>query len=157
NQFWALVRSDWLPRDTVLLVGGALTTLLNMARGLRLRTVEQRRAMATGLLGLLPLLYLARGGIVFDFYVLFAIPFLCLNLVVRLAPLSRRLPTLASSGLAIGIALALGVGYFATGLFQPLYAQSPSESGREALAWIKAHVPSDALILSGDDLWTDLR
>jgi endo-1,4-beta-D-glucanase Y/4-amino-4-deoxy-L-arabinose transferase-like glycosyltransferase len=157
NQFWALIRSDWLPRDAVLLVGGALTTVLNLARGVRLRTIEQRRATATGLLGLLPLLYLARGGIVFDFYILFAIPFLCLNLVVLLNPLSRRLPSLATVGLATGFALALGVGYLATGLFQPLYAQSPGESGREALAWIKAHVPPDALILSGDDLWTDLR
>src|SRR6185312_6432814 len=77
NQFWALVRSDWLPRDAVLLIGGALATLLNVARGFRLRSVEQRRAMATGLLGLLPLLYLARGGIGLDFYILCAIPFLC--------------------------------------------------------------------------------
>ncbi len=157
NQFWALVRSDWLPRDALLLVGATLTTLLNLARGFRLRTIEQRRALATGLLGLLPLLYLARGGIVFDFYILFAIPFLCLNLVVLLAPLSRRLPSLAANGLAVGFALALGVGYAATGLIQPLYAQSPSISGREALSWIKANVPADALLLSGDDLWTDLR
>jgi hypothetical protein len=45
----------------------------------------------------------------------------------------------------------------ATGAFQPLYAQAPSEGGREALTWIKQHVPADAVILSGDDLWTDLR
>ncbi|HEY2595078.1 MAG TPA: glycosyl hydrolase family 8, partial [Chloroflexota bacterium] len=157
NEFWSLVRSDWLPRDAVLLVGGALATLLNIVRGARMQNVAQRRALATGLLGVLPLLYLARGGIVFDFYILFAIPFLCLNLVVLLAPLSRRLPTLATTGLAVGLALALGVGYLVMGLFQPLYAQSPSTSGRGAVAWIKAHVPPDAYILTGDDLWTDLR
>ena len=157
NQFWTLVRSDWLPRDALLLVGGALTICLNLARGCRLHTVDQRRAVATGLLGLLPLLYLARGGIVFDFYILAAIPFLCLNLVVLIAPVYRRLPVLAATGLATGVALAIGIGYFAAGTLQPLYAQAPSTTGRQALTWIKAHVPADAYILTGDDLWTDLR
>jgi endo-1,4-beta-D-glucanase Y/4-amino-4-deoxy-L-arabinose transferase-like glycosyltransferase len=157
NQFWSLVRSDWLPRDGLLLIGGTLATLLNLARGLRLRTVDQRRALATGLLGLLPLLYLARGGIVFDFYVLLAIPFLCLNLVVLAAPLSARLPGVASTAASSGLAIVVAIAYFATGALQPLYAQAPSEGGREALTWIKSHLPADAAILTGDDLWTDLR
>jgi endo-1,4-beta-D-glucanase Y len=157
NQFWSLVRTDWLPLDAVLLVGGVLATLVNIARGGLLRTVDQRRAVATGLLGLLPLLYLARGGIVFDFYILLAIPFLCLNLAVLLAPIIERVPPRLLGGVGVGLASVLVVGYFQVGAVQPLYAEAPSTSGRDALTWIKAHVPADSVILTGDDLWTDLR
>lgn len=157
NEFWSLMRSDWLPRDGFLLIGGALATLLNVARGVRLGSVEQRRAAATGGLGLLPLLYLARGGIVFDFYIVIAIPFLCLNLGTLVGTLVRRIPLRLAAGGGVVALIALVVGYVQGGALIPLYAQSPSTSGREALGWIKTHVPGDAVILVGDDLWTDLR
>ena len=158
NQFWTLVSSDWLPRDAVLLVGGALATLLNLARGLRRGQSSSGGALATGLLGLLPLLYLARGGIVFDFYILVAIPFLCLNLAVLLAPLSRRLPRLAVRGLAALASLAVWSSATSHAGAAPAAVRAVAEhGGREAIAWIKAHVPADALILIRDDLWTDLR
>src|SRR5262245_32610043 len=43
--------------------------------------------LPVALLGLLPLYYLARGGLVFNFYIVFALPFFCLNLAALLAPL----------------------------------------------------------------------
>ncbi|MDQ6671019.1 MAG: glycosyl hydrolase family 8 [Chloroflexota bacterium] len=157
NQFWSLIRSTWLPADAVLLVGGALAALLNLARGWRGRSVADRRAVATGLLGLLPLLYLARGGIVFDFYILAAAPFLCLNLAVLLTPLAERLPRPAQALAGAGIAGALIAAYVRTNALTPLYTQAPSTAGRQAIAWMKAHVPADARIVTRDDLWTDLR
>jgi len=157
NQFWSLVTSTWLPQDAFLLVGGSLATLVNLARGALGRTVDDRRAVATGLLGLLPLLYLARGGIVFDFYILVAAPFLCLNLAVLAAPVERRLRRPARVLAGVGIAGALATFYARSGVLQPLYTQSPSTAGRQAIAWVKAHVPGDAFILTRDDLWTDLR
>lgn len=157
NQFWSLVTSTWLPQDAFLLVGGSLATLVNLARGWRGRSVEGRRAVATGLLGLLPLLYLARGGIVFDFYILVAAPFLCLNLAVLAAPVERRLRRPVRVLAVVGIAGVLVTSYARAGVLQPLYTQSPSTAGRQAIAWVKAHVPSDAFIVTQDDLWTDLR
>ena len=157
NQFWSLIRSTWLPNDAVLVVGGALATLLNLALGLRGRSVAHRRAVATGLLGLLPLLYLARGGIVFDFYVLAAAPFLCLNLAVLVTPFADRLPSRIRILAASGVAGALVAGYAHADALQPLYTQAPSTAGREAIAWMKAYVPADARIVTRDDLWTDLR
>jgi endo-1,4-beta-D-glucanase Y/4-amino-4-deoxy-L-arabinose transferase-like glycosyltransferase len=157
NEFWTLVRSAWLPRDAFLLVGGVVATLLNLARGARLRTVDQRRAAATGLLSILPLAYLARGGIVFDFYILAVLPFFCLNMAVLASPLLERVPRPAAALAAGAVAVSMLVGYVQADMLQPLYTQSPSTSGREALAWIKTHVDPQAFILTGDDLWTDLR
>jgi len=152
NQFWQLLRGDWLPRDPVLVLGGTAAVLVNLARGLR-----DRRALATGLLGLLPLLYLGRGGLVLDFYVLAAIPFLCLNAAVALAPLVARLPALAGAALALAATGALVVAWALAGLLHPLYEERPSDVGREALAWIRRHVPADSKIITRDDLWTALR
>lgn len=152
NDFWQLLRTDWLPRDPVLTIGGALAVAVNLVRGLR-----DRRALAAGLLGLMPLAYLARGGLVLDFYVLAAIPFLCLNLAVAVAPLLRRLPTVAGAGLALAAAGALAIGWTTGGLLLPLYQERPSTVGREALAWIYGHVPTDSKIITRDDFWVALR
>jgi endo-1,4-beta-D-glucanase Y/4-amino-4-deoxy-L-arabinose transferase-like glycosyltransferase len=152
SQFWQLVRLDWLPRDPLLLVAGPAATALNLLRGVR-----DRRALAAGLLGALPLLYLARGGIVFNFYILVAIPFLCLNLAVLLAPLFARLPSPAAVALALAAAVALSGGYWQTGRAQPLYLQSPGLAGREAITWIKGHLPPQSMIIADDDFWTDLH
>jgi len=125
NQFWSLVRSEWLPKDAFLLVGGAVATLVNVFRGSRLRSVEQRRAFATGLLGLLPLLYLARGGIVFNFYVLVAIPFLCLNVAILAAQYVDRLRGKVKAIAGVTAVVTLGMGYAQSGALQPLYTQTP--------------------------------
>jgi endo-1,4-beta-D-glucanase Y/4-amino-4-deoxy-L-arabinose transferase-like glycosyltransferase len=157
NQFWSLVRADWLPSDAVLLVGGALSTLANLVRGCRGRTVGERRSLAIGLLGLLPLLYLARGGIVFDFYVLAAIPFLCLNVAAVAAPAADRLRPGVRALAGTVVVAGLVLGYVRTNALQPAFAQAPNTAGRDLIAWMKADLPADAVILVRDDLWTDLR
>jgi endo-1,4-beta-D-glucanase Y len=157
NQFWSLVTSDWLPRDAVLLVGGVVATFANLVWGFRARSVGQRRALATALLAGVPLLYLARGGVVFDFYIVCAIPFLCLSLAVLPGPLLERMPRRLVMPIAAVLCVGLVIGYVRGGQLEPLYAQSPSTAGRDALSWIKTHVPPDSAILTSDGLWTDLR
>jgi endo-1,4-beta-D-glucanase Y/4-amino-4-deoxy-L-arabinose transferase-like glycosyltransferase len=157
NQFWTLLRGDWVRRDALLVGGGVLATALNLGRGRRLASVDDRRAVATGLLALGPLLYLARGGIVFDFYVLLALPFWCLNLAVLGDWALRRAPARAAAGGVALAAAALVAGYWLVGGLAPLYTQRPSQAGRDALAWLKQNVPPESTIITRDDLWTDLR
>lgn len=152
NQFWRLVGTDWMARDALLFAGGAAAVGLNLLRGIR-----NRRALAAGLLGALPLFYLARGGVVFNYYVLLAIPFLCLNLGVLLAPVFARLPRRLGGALAVMMAAALVGGYWYAGTAQPLYRERPDAPGREAMEWIKAHLPPESMIITRDVLWTDLR
>ena len=77
NQFWHFMREDWLVRDPLLIIAGTVAIAINLLRGLR-----DRIALVVGLLGLLALYYLARGGLVFNFYILFALPFFALNIAV---------------------------------------------------------------------------
>lgn len=149
NLFWQLVRSQWGPRDPILLFGGSVASLINLGRGWR-----NRPALIAGLLGILPLFYLARGGIVFDYYILFAIPFLCLNLALGLGLVlkGRR-----AAWVGLGLVSGLLVSYALIGSLGPLYTETPDQAGREALVWIKQNLPAESNIITRDDLWTGLH
>jgi endo-1,4-beta-D-glucanase Y/4-amino-4-deoxy-L-arabinose transferase-like glycosyltransferase len=152
NHFWRLVREDWLARDPVLFVGGAAAMFANLVRGWR-----DRRALVAGLAGVMILFYLARGGLVFDYYVLAALPFMALNLALLAQPLLARLPIALASLAAVSAAGALIAGYLAAGTLQPLFAERPSQAGRELTSWIKQNVPPESRIVIRDDVWTDLH
>ena len=152
NQFWQLLRGDWLPRDAVLIVGGAAATGVNLLRGRR-----NRRALLAGLLGLLPIVYLGRGGVVLNYYILFALPFLCLNLGLLAGWLLERLPLRPASGLTAIVAVALVAGYIHGGALLPLFDQHPADAPRQAVAWIKQNLPADSRIIARDDMWVDLH
>ncbi len=152
NQFWYFLREDWMWRDRALLLGGVIAVALNLLRGAR-----DRLMLTVGLFGLLPLYYLARGGLVFNFYILFAIPFLCLNIAALLNPLFARLPARASAALVVVLVGALAANYWREGTIQPLYASRSSQAGHAAIAWIRANVPSHSMIVADDAFWPDLR
>ncbi len=184
NQFWQLVRTDWWQGDPLLLLGGTFAAIVNLIRGLAPRGEPNRQAFAAGLLGALPLLFLGRGGIVFDFYILFALPFLALNIGVALAPLLERLllsrsllrletrldaaagasrrqrpqiGRMARTAATIGLGAALLGGYVGADASQPLYRARPDQPSRAAVAWLRTNVPSQCLIIGRDALWTDLH
>ncbi len=153
GEFWRLLSGEWLKHDPVLVLGGMLAIGLNLLRIFR----GEKMAFATGLLGLLPLYYLARGGLVFDFYVIFAIPFLALNLGILISPFLARLPRqMAIAAVAIGVAALVG-GYLGANTLQPLYTQQPDLARKEALTWIKQNLPADSRIVTRNDMWTDLH
>jgi len=151
NDFWQLVWSEWITRDAFLFTAGAVASGLNILRGIAPRRWRDRRALVAGLLGALPLAYLARGGVVYDYYIVAVIPFLCLNLAVLLSPLLARLsPARAGALLGVGT-LALVTGYWAVGSLPPLFQEQPDRAGREATAWIKAYLPAQSAIVMRDD------
>ena len=135
-----------------LLVGGAAATALNLLRGIR-----DRQALAVALLGLFPLYYLARGGLVFNFYILFAIPFFCLNIAAAARATLGRMPGWAGAVVVATIAGALVVTYWQAGIAQPLYATRSSQAGRAAIAWIRQSLPAQSVIVADDSFWPDLR
>lgn len=152
NQFWQMVRNDWFLRDPLLLISGVVASGINLFRGVR-----QRQLLAAGLLGVLPLVYLGRGGVIFNFYILLAIPFFCLNIAVLAAPLFRRLPSLLAGVLILVTMLVLVRTYWQAGVMPLLYTERPDQAGRQAVSWIKQNIPAESVIIMRDDLWADLR
>jgi 4-amino-4-deoxy-L-arabinose transferase-like glycosyltransferase len=189
NQFWHFVRTDWMTRDPIVLVGGVAAVAINLLRGVwpflvRLfvrrgqgpTTNDQRpttsaepssfvlrpssvegQLLAIALLGLFPLYYLARGGLVFNFYIVFAIPFFCLNIATMLAPLCARIPAWASAAVVATIVGALVLTCWQAGTLQPLYTMHSSEAGRAAIVWIRQALPAQSVIVADDSFWPDLR
>lgn len=152
NFFWYL-RHDWLWRDATLLAVGTAAILANALRGLR----GDRRLLVAAALGLVTIAYLARGGIVFSFYIALLVPFLALNIALLLEPVLRRFPRPAALRLGgSALVLYLGVGWW-SGTLQPLYTEHPGDAARQAAAWMKVHLPSDARIIGRDDLLPLLR
>lgn len=145
------MRSEWAPLDPALVAGGAIAVLLNLLRGFR-----DRRALAAGILGVFPLGFLARGGVVFDFYVLVAVPFLCLNLAVLLSGSFRRAPAAAAAAALAAVAM-VGWGYPGSARVAPIFAERPADAERQAVAWTKANVSPKSRIITQDDLWPALR
>jgi hypothetical protein len=154
NQFWHFMREDWLVRDPFIVVAGVAATLANLIRGLR-----DRIALVVSLLGLLPLYYLARGGLVFNFYILFAIPFFALNIGSLAAVAFGRLKChpWATAGAVAVLVGALAVLWWTTGAVQPLYAARSGQAGHAAIGWIRANLPPDSRIVADDAFWPDLR
>lgn len=152
NMYWFNVRNVWMPKDAVLVLGGMAAVAINLLLGIR-----SHRILAASLLGLMPLAYMARGGIVFQHYILFAIPFFCLNLAMLASFVLNRLPTHYASLLSVTAALFLFGHYWQTGALQPLYTVQASETGREAIVWVKEHLPPQSVIISQDNFWTDLH
>jgi 4-amino-4-deoxy-L-arabinose transferase-like glycosyltransferase len=152
NQFWHFMRQDWLLRDPILIVAGVAAIAINLLRGIR-----DRIALVVGLLGLLPLYYLARGGLVFNFYILFALPFFALNIAVLCAGPFRRMPPWATGAVVVATIAALMLNWWSIGMLKPLYTADSGQAGHAAIAWIKANLPPGSTIIADDAFFPDLR
>ena len=152
NDFWRLLRDDWVRRDAFLLGCGTLAVAINLVRGVR-----NRPALAGGLLGLLSLLTLAFGYRVGNTAILFALPFLCLNIALLWTFIGLRMSVLVENLIGVLIVAALLTAYTALGSTTPLYSEQPDTAGRAALQWIEANVPTQSYVVSRDDLWIELR
>jgi len=174
SNFWTFSLGAWLPKDTFILVGGAISMLINLVLGLRDR-VRSRGELVASLLALSYTFYLVRGSVMLEFYVVPLVPFLAMNiglLVSRLLPImperrflryffgSTRTVILA----AFFAVLVLPIGHYVLvrdefGKVVPhdLYKLPLTTLQAQQLAFIRAHIPPDARIVMDDDLWVELH
>src|SRR6266498_4622457 len=147
-----LLGDDRLLRDPMIIVAGVGAVALNLIRGIR-----DRMALVVGLLGLLSLYYLARGGLVFNFYILFALPFFALNIGALFAVLFGRMRPWATGAMVLAIVGALLLNWWSIGMLDPLYRARSGQAGHAAITWIRANLPPDSMIIADDAFWPDLR
>lgn len=149
SDFYRLLMTDWLAKDPWLLGIGAAAVVWNLFRG-----GHFSRFMALAALG--TLIGLARGGIVLEFYVLFALPFLALNVALALHNLARSINATAVL-LPAAALLALLIGY--VNLRPHTYAFTVDQTSiqRQALSWMQENAPVNAQIVGDDDIFVDMR
>jgi 4-amino-4-deoxy-L-arabinose transferase-like glycosyltransferase len=172
--FWMFSLDAWLPKDTFLLAGGAVATLVNLFIGLRDRR-KNRGELVAALLALSYAFYLARGGVALEFYVIPLIPFAVMNIgmlagrILRIVPESRRMPLLAGSARALILSVCFAVlllppgGYVLVhdqagkGVAHDLYKLPLTTLQAQQLAFIRQNIPPSARIVMDDDLWVQLH
>lgn len=152
NNFWTLMRMDWLPRDPFLLLGGIAAIVLNMFRGVR-----NRQALAAGLLGISSLYYMLRGGVVFDFYIPFLLPFLCINLALIITPFYKLLSERAVMSLVVTVLTFILLFHGANIYYTDLFTSQPDQAARAAISWVKQNVAPDSVIVLDDSFWLELH
>lgn len=152
--FGAFAR-DWAARDP-LIIGGGIVAAIGLALWRR------RDHLATGLALLIGsfVLFLGRGGIVLDYYVIPLVALLAvalgivaghaLNAAARWQP-GRRF------GAAIAVALTVLLVGGSARANRPAFTVDQTTAQTEAARWVAANLPSDSLIIMDSYPWVDLR
>jgi len=159
----------WLPKDPFLLAAGTVAMVICILAGWRQRKADPG-LLAAGTLAFEIAFYLARGSVILDFYIIPLIPMyaLCIALVADRA--FKSLPERTSRVLAPAVCAAVAAflllppgGYLikhgSTGQLQAAdpYHVPQTFMQNEQIAWIRQHIPSNARIISDDDIWVALH
>lgn len=165
----AFLYNAWLPKDPFLLAAGTAAMLICIFKGWRERRYDPTLLVA-GTLAFEIAFYLARGSVILDFYVIPLIPLyaLCIALVGDRAlksisaPASRVIVPAICAGVAALLLLPSGGYLIKHGQTGQLQAADPYHVPltflqNEQIAWIRQHVPSNARIISDDDIWVSLH
>jgi len=152
SQFWYFFWQKWWAKDSVIIVAGVAASLLNLGAGYLLRRANY---VVISVLCLSFALYLARGSVMLEFYVVPILPFLGMNFGLLLALLLGRMPAaLGIPALVVGLAAMVVVFVYTA---RDDYLINLTQLQQEQLAWIRENIPPSAVLVVDDDLWTDLH
>jgi 4-amino-4-deoxy-L-arabinose transferase-like glycosyltransferase len=165
NVFLEEMRGSWLPKDRFLLLGGALAVVAVLWLWSRDREGRPGYLVAS-LLALGYGFYLIRGSALLDFYVAPIVPVLAMNVGILCGHIGNRLTarmrTTAVAGL-VAVALILPGGYLLHHniegrlQFQDFYHLKLTDLQEQQIEYIQTNIPSQARIISDDDIWTSLH
>jgi len=164
--FWQFSLGTWLPKDRFILIGGGLAMLAGLYVGLR-RRERHFGLLVASLLTASYAVYLVRGSVMLDFYVVPLLPFLAISIAAVLALLLRRVPVLIKAplflALMVALALPAGGGYVQARndrgkvAWNDLYEVPLTPIQTDQVAYIRHSIPPDSRIIMDDDIWADLH
>jgi 4-amino-4-deoxy-L-arabinose transferase-like glycosyltransferase len=159
SAFWTGVAS-WVRAEPVLTLGGSAAMLWLI--------LFRRRNVLLSMLGWTAFslwLFLGRGGIVQDFYLVPLLPLLALCLALALNEVAAGVRRWAASPRgAAAVVIGAGVAAIAVGAFvayrragDALWTANPVRGQDQAIAWIRAHLPRQSRIVIDNYMWYDLH
>ena len=152
SQFWRFFWTKWWAKDSVIIVAGLGSAAINLMLGYLLRRWE---LIVTSLLCFSFGIYLARGSVMLEFYVIPIIPFLAMNFGTLVALAMGRMRALFAVPVLVAAALLM-VGVFVY-TARDHYLINLTRLQIQQLDWIRANVPTSAVLVVDDDLWVDLH
>lgn len=164
--FWQFSVGRWVPKDVFILAAGGAAMMINLVIGL-LKRPERRGYLAASLLALGYAVYLIRGSVVLEFYILPLLPFLAMNIGILFAHLARYLPTVgrgAALSIFFGILLlhptwgyVLVIDEFGKVVTHDLYKLDLTYLQDQQVDFVRHNIPSNAKIVTDDDIWVQLH
>lgn len=153
SQFWQYFWGKWWNKDPLMIVAGVVASGINLVTGLSDQE-RQRSSLVASLLATAFTIYLIRGSVMIDFYVVPVLPFFALNVGLLLGRVAQASPKPGAIVATVALVALLG-GFLAQSHDEYLVDQTALQA--DQLAFIRANVPSDAKVLIDDDLWVDLH
>jgi 4-amino-4-deoxy-L-arabinose transferase-like glycosyltransferase len=164
--FWQFSLGAWLPKDHLILILGSAAMLTALTIGLRNRQQYPNLLIAATLAASYSL-YLIRGSVMLEFYVIPLLPFLALNIGLMVDHLLRASSVRMRVGTTALIVGALVVptggsyvyGHNDRGDVAPadLYNVPQTPMQESEIAFIRQNIPTSARIVMDDDLWVELH
>ena len=161
SQFWTAT-SGWAHQEPLLVFGGTACALLAVTLF--------RRHIVLSMLGWMVIclsLFMGRGGVVLDFYLVPALPLLALTLALvvqqGVTDLRRATPrrfAKTTSRVAIGAALAACVAMAVLAYNrsdEDMWTARPIDGQTQAMNWIDDNLPRDSRMLIDMSMWMDLQ
>ncbi|MBC7786704.1 MAG: glycosyltransferase family 39 protein [Methylophilaceae bacterium] len=142
---------EWRSRDSILIYGGALATIAGLFLSVRNKGIR-----IITLFGILFWLFLARGKLVIDFYVVPIIPLLAMLIGSSITAIIGNLKNIYLRHCVIVIVIAtIFIGYSNLGTQQ--YTHDEISNQLAAVSWIKSNVPQKSNIAMDDYAYPYLR
>ncbi len=144
---------EWLNKDKLTISLGFLATLLNLIYALKAKIPR-----AAILLVISFSLFLIRGKLVIDFYIIPLIPFLALNIgilvgdFVKIFSYRKRL---LYYFLAIFVFVSISIYQINSGRI--LYSKDETSNQINTINWIKNNIPTDSKFVIDDSIYVDLH
>ena len=146
-----LALSDWFFRDPFLVSAGLFGAVVVIGWSL-----WEKRLRMLALALFFTLIFLMRGGLVFNFYVLALLPFLALTLAVIATELGHYIGNGRRIVTAIAMTLLVAGSLLPSILYSfDQYLKNETAPQVEAVRWVKANLPEDAVIAIDDYAYAD--
>jgi 4-amino-4-deoxy-L-arabinose transferase-like glycosyltransferase len=155
--FWYYYRTAWADKDPIILVAGTAATIVNLLIGLRRPDLRQPLVLAAAL-AIAYALYIVRGAVLLEFYIVPLLPFLALNIALAAHTLTRAWPRAFGSAVLIAAAAVLAVVFTQVEhRGRDAFAVQQTFLQADQLSYVRQHIPTGAIIMSDDDVWADLH
>jgi 4-amino-4-deoxy-L-arabinose transferase-like glycosyltransferase len=154
--FWYYYYTQWAIKDQVILLAGAVATLVTIGVGLVRRDVRHSYLLSAGMV-IIYGLYIVRGAQLIDFYIAPLLPFLALNIGLAAHALARPLSRLITPVVLLGAALALSLIFWNEHITHDAFQVRLTFLQQDQVAYIQQHIPTGTVLMVDDDIWVSLH
>ncbi len=143
--------NEWIFRDPFIIIIGAICLFTSLILNERYREIK-----AIALTALAEIIFLARGKLVIDYYILAILPLLAMTIGIMIArPLVWAKNHISPYGYSLTIAFLLTIIFVGYGT--PAFSRDETTNQQKAITWIEQHISKNAYIAIDNYAYPELH